>query len=70
MGSISKSDSYTHSLISEREIDQPRPLKVIYIGAGVSGICAGILLPKYAPGIELVIYEKNKELGGTWFENR
>jgi cation diffusion facilitator CzcD-associated flavoprotein CzcO len=70
MGSIDSRASYGHPLISEREIDQPRPLKVIYIGAGVSGICAGILFPKYLPSVELVIYEKNPELGGTWFENR
>ena len=61
---------YTHPLISERAIDEPKPLKVIYIGAGVSGICAAIQFPKYVPGLELVVYEKNGGVGGTWFENR
>ncbi|KAL2798855.1 flavin-binding monooxygenase [Aspergillus keveii] len=58
------------SKISERAIDDVRPLKVIYIGAGVSGILACIQFPKHVPGLELVVYEKNEEVGGTWFENR
>lgn len=56
--------------ISERPIDQPRPLKLIYIGAGISGIVAAIQFLKAVPHLELTIYEKNPELGGTWFENR
>jgi 4-hydroxyacetophenone monooxygenase len=41
--------------------------KVIVIGAGISGICAGIRLQE--AGIPFEIYEKNAELGGTWYEN-
>jgi len=73
MGSIAlddKIEDYSHPLISERALDDPRPLKVIYIGAGISGICAAILFPRYVPGIELAIYDKNADVGGTWFENR
>ncbi|KAK5086640.1 hypothetical protein LTR05_003808 [Lithohypha guttulata] len=62
--------AYADPLISERAIDEPRPLKVIYIGAGVSGITAAIVFPRYVPNIELIIYEKNADVGGTWFENR
>jgi len=61
---------YNHPLISERAIDEPRPLRVIYIGAGISGIVAAIVFPKYAPTIDLAIYDKNADVGGTWFENR
>lgn len=57
-------------LISEREIDKPRPLKVIYIGAGVSGIIGAIQFQKKLQNLELVIYEKNPDVGGTWYENR
>ncbi|KAF4969353.1 hypothetical protein FSARC_3428 [Fusarium sarcochroum] len=56
--------------VSQRCLDQARPLKVIYIGAGISGICGAIEFMKRVPELELVIYEKNPELGGTWFENR
>ncbi|KAH7141757.1 hypothetical protein EDB81DRAFT_843287 [Dactylonectria macrodidyma] len=57
-------------LVSERAIDTARPLKVIYIGAGISGIIGAIQFRKMVPSVDLVIYEKNPELGGTWYENR
>jgi len=72
MGSVGykvTGEDYAHPLISERAIDEPRPLRVIYIGAGVSGINAAIQFPRILPKIELAIYEKNPEVGGTWFEN-
>ena len=56
--------------ISERAVDQPRPLKVIYIGAGISGILAAIKFREAVPGLDLTIYEKNPDLGGTWYENK
>ena len=70
MGSVGYVDpQYADPLISERAIDEARPLKVIYIGAGVSGILAGIQFPKFCPRVDLVIYEKNDDVGGTWREN-
>lgn len=32
------------------------------IGAGISGITAGVLLPAKVPGIDLTIYEKNSDV--------
>lgn len=58
------------SLITDKPIDEARPLKVIYIGAGVSGILAAIEFRKLVSSLDLVIYEKNPEIGGTWYENR
>ena len=58
------------SIISPRSVDDVRPLKVIGIGAGISGILAAIRLPRKLKNSELVIYDKNEEVGGTWFENR
>ncbi|KAL4809852.1 hypothetical protein BDV18DRAFT_156233 [Aspergillus unguis] len=55
--------------IEEHPIDQVRPIKVGVIGAGLSGITAGVLLPIKLPGLDLRIYDKNADLGGTWFEN-
>ena len=57
------------TIISERSIDSIRPLKVICIGAGVSGILTAIHLPRYLQKLDLTIYDKNEDLGGTWFEN-
>jgi hypothetical protein len=55
---------YPHSRVSliNRFIDEPRPLSVAVIGGGISGIIAGMLLPKKVPGIKLTIYEKNHDL--------
>jgi 4-hydroxyacetophenone monooxygenase len=41
--------------------------KVAIIGAGMSGILAGIRLKQ--AGVPFVILEKNLDVGGTWFEN-
>ncbi len=43
-------------------------LEVLIVGAGMSGILAAIKLAER--GIEYKIYEKNADLGGTWYENR
>lgn len=56
--------------LKDSPIENFRPLKVIVIGAGYSGIYCGIRIPQRLHNIELVIYEKNKGFGGTWWENR
>ena len=43
-------------------------IHVAIIGAGASGLCAAIQLGKL--GIPYTIFEKNAEVGGTWYENR
>ena len=55
--------------LSEHSIDEIRPLRVAVVGAGLSGISAGALLPVKVPGIQLTIFEKNADVSGTWFEN-
>jgi hydroxyversicolorone monooxygenase len=47
-----------------------RPLKVIAIGAGMSGIMSIYKIQKECQSVELVVYDKNPSVGGTWFENR
>lgn len=44
------------------------PSKVVIIGCGISGICAGILL-KQAGIDDIVILEKADRIGGTWRDN-
>lgn len=65
----SKYDAGPSFELEEHPIDQYRPLKVAVIGAGLSGTTAGALLPAKVPNIQLTIYEKNQDLGGTWYEN-
>jgi 4-hydroxyacetophenone monooxygenase len=43
-------------------------LPVVIVGAGMSGLLAGIRLQD--AGIPFTIVEKNADVGGTWFENR
>ena len=47
-------------------VENFRPIKVIVIGAGYSGIYHGIRIPERIKNCELVIYEKNAGVGGTW----
>ncbi|HZP58455.1 MAG TPA: NAD(P)/FAD-dependent oxidoreductase, partial [Dehalococcoidia bacterium] len=73
------SDDYLPLLLEELEPsdDDPRAprwrmepgtaFSVAVIGAGMSGILAGIRLKQ--AGIPFVIIEKNADVGGTWFEN-
>ncbi len=55
------------------QFDQPelqaaaRKLKVLVIGAGMSGLLTGIRLAQAGVGFEIV--DKNADVGGTWFEN-
>ena len=46
----------------------PRHLRIVIVGAGMSGILAAIELAK-AGYDDLVVYEKAHSLGGTWREN-
>ncbi|EJD04697.1 flavin-binding monooxygenase [Fomitiporia mediterranea MF3/22] len=51
-------------------IDDDRPFKVVVIGAGHSGVMAGIRFTQRMTNIDLTIYDKNSGVGGTWFTNR
>ncbi|KAK3633622.1 hypothetical protein LTR56_015688 [Elasticomyces elasticus] len=55
--------------MATRCIDTLRPMKVIVIGAGISGILSTIKLRQSVKDLDLVIYDKNADLGGTWYEN-
>lgn len=58
--------------LTSREVKIPRTddgqvPDVLVIGAGLSGLCAGIRLAEQ--GIPFRILEKNQDIGGTWLEN-
>ncbi|KAF2483098.1 FAD/NAD-P-binding domain-containing protein [Neohortaea acidophila] len=56
--------------IRERPSGEPRRMRVIGVGAGASGINLAKALRDDAENIEVAIYDKNPEVGGTWWENR
>ncbi|KAJ5183656.1 hypothetical protein N7492_001272 [Penicillium capsulatum] len=48
----------------------PRPLKIVVIGAGISGIQFAHDATTALEDVDLEIYDRNPRLGGTWYENR
>ena len=48
----------------------PQSVSVVCVGAGVSGIALAITLQQILENYTLEIFEKNSDVGGTWFENR
>ncbi|KAK8052574.1 4-hydroxyacetophenone monooxygenase, partial [Apiospora rasikravindrae] len=68
--SQSQTDRFRDLELEQRYIDEPRKLRVVVVGAGLAGVIAGTLLPAKVPNIELTIFEKNADVGGTWFENK
>lgn len=53
--------------IKDVPVENLRPLKVIVVGAGFSGILAAIRIPERLRNVELVVYEKNERVGGVWY---
>lgn len=56
--------------INEIPSGRRRPLKVICVGAGASGICLAKYIKDDSENVDLVVYEKNDGIGDTWLENR
>ncbi|EXJ74905.1 uncharacterized protein A1O5_01601 [Cladophialophora psammophila CBS 110553] len=62
-------------VVSDHMINEPpigRPFKIIMIGAGAAGIDFLHYAPTALKGldVEILCYDKNPEVGGTWYENR
>ncbi|KAF5385387.1 hypothetical protein D9615_001078 [Tricholomella constricta] len=51
-------------------VDEARPMKVVAIGAGYSGITAGVRFRQRVKNVDITVYESNAGVGGTWFANR
>ncbi|KAL4891195.1 cyclohexanone monooxygenase [Aspergillus ambiguus] len=56
--------------IQEELLGTPRKLRVLMVGAGASGLNVARHMELHMQNYELQIYEKNEDVGGTWFENR
>jgi NADPH-dependent 2,4-dienoyl-CoA reductase/sulfur reductase-like enzyme len=53
--------------IKDVPVENLRPLRVVVVGAGFSGILAAIRIPERLRNVELVVYEKNEGVGGVWY---
>ncbi|VTT64604.1 unnamed protein product [Fusarium fujikuroi] len=49
---------------------KPRKLRIIHVGAGASGLLTAYKAERMLQNYELVCYDKNPVIGGTWYENR
>lgn len=58
------------TLNSSVQDSSSRKLRILTIGAGLSGIQMAHHIQKECQNVEHVIYEKNADIGGTWLENR
>ncbi|KAJ7043072.1 FAD/NAD-P-binding domain-containing protein [Mycena alexandri] len=56
--------------IPDLEYGTLRPIKVISIGAGISGVSLAHDVQKDGENIQLTIYEMAPDVGGTWYWNR
>jgi len=75
-GAIKNGDSVNGDTSSykypKRYLGKGRPLRIVMVGAGITGIAAVKLYKDTFPerDVEFVIYEKNHDITGTWLENR
>lgn len=71
MGSMSAEPPGYHEAyaVEDHPLGEARLLKVLCIGAGATGLNLAYQLNRHMKNVELVIYEKNPKIGGTWYEN-
>ena len=60
-------ESYT---VREQPLGTTKHLRIVGIGAGASGLNMMRTMRLNLTDYDFVIYEKNQDVGGTWFENR
>lgn len=61
---------YENYTVSETPLGTPRSLRVITIGAGAAGLNMARHIELHMENVDHIIYEKNPEVGGTWYENK
>ncbi|THV06458.1 FAD/NAD-P-binding domain-containing protein [Dendrothele bispora CBS 962.96] len=62
--------SGTQFKLGEFASDEPRRMRVVIIGAGYSGITAGIRFLQRVRNLEMTIYDAYAGIGGTWYINK
>ncbi|KAH7143503.1 hypothetical protein EDB81DRAFT_947590 [Dactylonectria macrodidyma] len=56
--------------IKDEPLENQRPMRVIVIGAGFSGIYATIRLSQRLKNVSIQVYEQNDGVAGVWWVNR
>ncbi|KAH0843527.1 putative sterigmatocystin biosynthesis monooxygenase stcW [Fonsecaea pedrosoi] len=62
-------ETNTGYTVLEEPLGTPRHLRVVVVGAGASGLNTARHMELHMKNYELTIYDKNADVGGTWFEN-
>lgn len=59
-------------VVKNAPMGQRRPLRIVCIGAGYSGLLMAIIVEHKMKGhnVDFQVYEMNADLGGTWLVNR
>lgn len=72
MGSIDPATLQGAYRVGNDYHSKPQHLRVICAGAGATGLCLAYKMKEKFnfENYDLVCYEKNSGVGGTWFENR
>lgn len=55
--------------IKEEPMGTKRPMRILVLGAGASGINFLKTAADKLQNVQLVCYDKNHDIGGTWLEN-
>jgi cation diffusion facilitator CzcD-associated flavoprotein CzcO len=53
-------------VLKDEPVENQRPMRVIVIGGGFSGIYATIRLSQRLRNVTIQTYEQNEEIGGVW----
>lgn len=69
LNGLANNDTHDYE-VTEKPLGEPRKLRVITIGAGASGLNMARQIESHMKNVEHIVYEKNEDVGGTWFENR
>ncbi|RFU26023.1 hypothetical protein B7463_g10312, partial [Scytalidium lignicola] len=56
--------------ITEQPLFTKRRVRLVCVGAGAAGLQIAYKAERLLENVELQIYEKNNDVGGTWLENR
>ncbi len=67
--SLAQSNGTTYRIKSQWHSAR-KQMRVIHVGAGAAGLCMAYKMKHYMKDFDLTCYEKNDEVGGTWYENR
>jgi hypothetical protein len=60
----------SHVAIREENFGTKKKMRIAMLGAGISGINFFKFAEEKLENVDIVCYEKNRDVGGTWLENR